>query len=87
MTYCEYKILLYNVHYSLIDYDQQFAAIDQVYCRKVSFINMRMHLLRDGPVRQLRKLKRWARNCYNICYTAPSDFSFVRTTQRITWKH
>jgi len=24
-------------HYCLIDYDQQFAAIDQICCRKVSF--------------------------------------------------
>jgi len=25
-------------HYCLIDYDQQFAAVDQVCCRKVSFL-------------------------------------------------
>jgi len=29
-----------TVHYCPIDYDQQFTAVDQVYCRKVSFFKM-----------------------------------------------
>jgi len=32
-----------TVHYCQIDYDQQFAAINQVCCRKVSFFKMTMH--------------------------------------------
>jgi len=44
--------------------------------------------LRDRPVRQLRKLNRWAGTelLQHLLYSpdlAPSDFSFVRTTQRI----
>jgi len=56
-------------HYCLIDYDQQFAAIDQVCCRKVSFFKMAVPHRAIGPL-QLRKLKRWAGNCYSICHTA-----------------
>jgi len=32
-----------TVHYCLIDYDQRFAAIDKVCCRKVSFFNTTVH--------------------------------------------
>jgi len=39
-----------TVHYRLIDYDQQFEAVDQVCCRKVSFFNMTMHRYAIGPL-------------------------------------
>jgi len=38
------------VHYCLIDYNQQFAAINQVFCRKVSFFNRTMHHFVIGPL-------------------------------------
>jgi len=39
-----------TVHYCLNYYDPQFAAIDQVCCRKVSFFNMTMHRYAIGPL-------------------------------------
>jgi len=39
-----------TVHYCLIDYDQQFAATDQVCCRKVSFFKMAVPHLAIGPL-------------------------------------
>jgi len=36
-----------SVHYCPVDYDQQFAAIDQV-CRKVSFFKMAVHCSLDS---------------------------------------
>jgi len=43
-------------HYCLIDYNQQFAAVDQVCCRKVSFFKMAVP--HHWPIKQLRKLKK-----------------------------
>jgi len=42
-----------TVHYRPIDYDQQFAAIDQVCCRKASFFKMSLCPTCSRPIRQL----------------------------------
>jgi len=42
-------------HYCLIDYDQQFAAIDQVCCRKVSFFKMAVPHRAIGPLDSSKK--------------------------------
>jgi len=39
-----------TVHYCPIDYDQQFAAIDQVCCRTVSFFKMAVPHRAIGPL-------------------------------------
>jgi len=39
-----------TVHYCVIDYDQQFVAINQVCCRKVSFFKMAVHYHVIGPL-------------------------------------
>ena len=39
-----------TVCHCLIDYDQQFAAIDQVCCRKVSFFKMAVPYRAIGPL-------------------------------------
>jgi len=44
-----------TVHYCAIDYDQQFAAIDQVCCRKMSFFKKGSAPPCDGPVKTVEK--------------------------------
>jgi len=40
----------YTVHYCPIDYNQQFAAIDQICCRDVSFFKMAVPCRAIGPL-------------------------------------
>jgi len=56
-------------HYCLIDNYQQFAALDPFAAERCHSLKWQCPIVQLAHyIRQLRKLKRWAGNCYSICH-------------------